>query len=177
MSTLSAKHLAMLQDRAVRGGVPDCWIQPVVRLISDLRSAREEIRELRKRARKLKRENKKLLAELAKEHALTRKEKAAAVRVRRAVALGDKCPFSFGATGNVVEAAEFLRDLGALVSAYLAEHPADDEEPVTLEELKAAAQACDVQLTVFEDGTVEVYGTVKPEPRGQLRALLKGLGR
>lgn len=71
---------------------------------------------------------------------------------------------------------KYNNDCEQIARAFLAEHPADEDEPVKMEELCRAARECDIQLIVIQDGTVDVWGTVHPKTRGQLRALLKGLG-
>lgn len=98
---------------------------------------------------------------------MTPELKAAAERVRSVAVVGQ----------HSADMRIHLADLYALATAFLAEHPADDDEPVTLEELRRAARECDIQLIVIQDGTVDVWGTVRPKTRGQLRALLKGLGQ
>lgn len=108
---------------------------------------------------------------------MTPELKAAAERVRR-ISNGEFFDAVYGRNLSDLGQREFwMRDRELLADAYLAEHPADDDEPVDLDWLEE--QLHDSDFTVSQIGWkffVQFEGRIEIKTRGQLRALLKGLG-
>ena len=113
---------------------------------------------------------------------MTPEQRSAVERVRR-VRNGEE---AYAVYGQHVDAhALHWRDLGQVADAYLAEHLPDDDEPVTLEDLRLARFAAvwfgvDLFVEDFCAGkwaVVRTSGAFAVKTRVQLRDLLKGLGR
>ena len=106
---------------------------------------------------------------------MTPDQRSAAERVRR-VRNGETI---YAVYNQDVDAhALHWRDLGRVADAYLAEHPADDDEPPSAAELDELFRdplfppvARDGKRFAFVQAYVEI------QTRGQLRALVKGLGQ
>ena len=112
---------------------------------------------------------------------MTPEQRSAVERVRR-VRNGEE---AYAVYGQHVDAhALHWRDLGQVADAYLAEHLPDDEEPVMLDFMESVVPE-DGSITIATHGEVgRVYldesyvaDGIKIKTRGQLRYLLKGLGR
>lgn len=105
---------------------------------------------------------------------MTPEQRAAAERVRRVLA-GEDGVKVYGCADWLTF---FRAEKGMCLRAYLAEHPADDDEPATYE--WAREQSPHIGRTdgkpVLYLGALSGVG-IEIKTRGQLRTLLKGLGR